>query len=537
MDGGHYGYRTPGQPAALGRGRARATSPSSSAPATAAPAASWSTRAACCPRSIAAALLEADAGTRQINFFPITRKGAAFRTEYKVLLASDDPWFRPVDVTRRARRLGLRRRLVRRGRRRPRLPRPDHRPDLPGRAQGAQGRDGEGRLRDRRRPDRGPQVAGRRHPGRRPAGPDRAGRGRQASTAVAELCPRRRARSSAPGPLWVLHADRGRRRSRRCDALKRRATRGSASRPSGSSAATAARTATSSTRSPRPSSRPPPLAHLDALLPLAADPDAGVRRELILALRNLPTDKVGEALKTLAAVLGRPGPLVPRGARPGAREPRERLPRRASSTARCTATSTSTRPARHGQVALPPYFPVDRNEAYIAAGTPDLPASALSKTLGLAWRLHRPEVLPLLGRILPKLASPELQQAADDVLAPDQRPRGGGRRGRAGRRRPTTRSASGSSWRPSARKLDGDWRDAEDRPAGRSRLIEARSNDPELAARRGSRWPPRPATPATRGDLESFARDDKAARGGPGRRRRGARRASRPAGPISSSIA
>ena len=31
----------------------------------------------------------------------MTRKGAAFRTEYKVFLSSDDPWFRPVDMTRR----------------------------------------------------------------------------------------------------------------------------------------------------------------------------------------------------------------------------------------------------------------------------------------------------------------------------------------------------------------------------------------------------------------------------------------------------
>ena len=46
----------------------------------------------------------------------------------------------------------------------------------------------------------------------------------------------------------------------------------------------------------------PPLAaeaHLDALKPLADDPDAGVRLELILALRDLPTDKVGDTLKTL----------------------------------------------------------------------------------------------------------------------------------------------------------------------------------------------------------------------------------------------
>ena len=34
-----------------------------------------------------------------VNFFPITRRGAAFRTEAKVFLTSDDPWFRPVDAT------------------------------------------------------------------------------------------------------------------------------------------------------------------------------------------------------------------------------------------------------------------------------------------------------------------------------------------------------------------------------------------------------------------------------------------------------
>ena len=72
---------------------------------------------------------------------------------------------------------------------------------------------------------------------------------------------------------------------------------------------------------------------------------------------------------------------------------------------------------RADKVALPPYFPVDRNEAFIPTGTPDLPVSGLSKTLGLAWRLHSASVLPELGRILPKLASPELQQGADDVLA------------------------------------------------------------------------------------------------------------------------
>src|SRR5262249_47022530 len=69
-----------------------------------------------------------------------------------------------------------------------------------------------------------------------------------------------------------------------------------------------------------------------------------------------------------------------------------------------------------GQVALPPYFPADRNEAFVPAGAKDLPTNALSKTLGLGWRLHRPEFLTLIGRLLPALEAPALQQAADDVL-------------------------------------------------------------------------------------------------------------------------
>ncbi len=71
---------------------------------------------------------------------------------------------------------------------------------------------------------------------------------------------------------------------------------------------------------------------------------------------------------------------------------------------------------KNGMIAVPPYFPADRNEAYIKVGTPDLPSNALGKTLGLAWRLHRPEALPLIARVLPGLEAAELKGAADDVL-------------------------------------------------------------------------------------------------------------------------
>ena len=136
------------------------------------------------------------------------------------------------------------------------------------------------------------------------------------------------------------------------------------------------------------------------LLAMADDPDAGVRRELILAFRNLPTDKVGDALRKLAASWDGQDRwyLEALGL---ALEKRESDFLSSLFDGTLYGDLDLEQSGRNGKVALPPYFPVDRNEAYIAAGTPDLPATALSKYLGLAWRLHRREVLPLLERIFP----------------------------------------------------------------------------------------------------------------------------------------
>src|SRR4029077_8528258 len=54
----------------------------------------------------------------------------------------------------------------------------------------------------------------------------------------------------------------------------------------------------------KPEAKQPPaaLTNLSTLKRLANDSDAGVRRELILAFRNLPTDAVGDSLIKLAAL-------------------------------------------------------------------------------------------------------------------------------------------------------------------------------------------------------------------------------------------
>ena len=156
-------------------------------------------------------------------------------------------------------------------------------------------------------------------------------------------------------------------------------------------------------------------ANLKHLLPLANDPDPGVRRELILAFRDLPSSKVGEALKTLAK--GWDGQdrwyLEALGL---ALENRESFLLSELFDGKLYGDLDLDRAGKDGQIAVPPYFPADRNEAYIKMGTPDLPSNALGKTLGLAWRLHRPEALPLIGKVLASLDAPELKQAADDVL-------------------------------------------------------------------------------------------------------------------------
>ncbi len=137
---------------------------------------------------------------------------------------------------------------------------------------------------------------------------------------------------------------------------------------------------------------------------------------MILALRNLPTDKVGDALQKLAANWDGQDRwyLEALGLALDNRE-NDYLSKLFDGSLYGDLGDLEV-VGRNGNVALPPYFPVDRNEAFIAVGTPDLPVNALSKYLGLAWRVHKRAVLPVLERIAPHLRSPELQQAVDDIL-------------------------------------------------------------------------------------------------------------------------
>ena len=118
---------------------------------------------------------------------------------------------------------------------------------------------------------------------------------------------------------------------------------------------------------------------------------------------------------------------------------------------------------KQADVALPPYFPVDRNEAFIPAGTPDRPTTALSKYLGLCWRLHRGESLLFLARCLPALTAPGLQEAGDDILGQIKDPRAARVTAEQALKAPTLGHKQ-ELLGLLARKLDGPWNASRNEP-------------------------------------------------------------------------
>jgi putative membrane-bound dehydrogenase-like protein len=467
MDGGKYGYRTPGSPRHWGE-EVPGNVPKLVGTGNGSPCGIMLYEGSLLPEPFRNALMEADAGTRQINLFPLTRQGAAYRTEAKVFLRSADPWFRPVDATAapdgavfvadwydagvgghafRDQTTGRIYRVTPKGAT-PKAPTYDF-----GTTAGLIAALGS------------PAVATR----------DAAFRGlSERLKAEADATVRDEARAAVrtlatTGPevlraraLWVLAATGdldpvlALLKDREGDPRLRE----QAVRILGRDVARVGHVEASNDAAKAATDRRPAEAHLEAILPLADDPDAGVRRELILALRDLPTAKVGPALRTLAArwdgqdrwyleALG----LALRG--------RDSAFLAELFDGSLYGDLDLASLGAVGAVALPPYFPVDRNEAFLATSDPaPPPANALSRTLGLVWQVHPAEALPLLTRVLPALKAPELQQAADDALMQVTDPAGAvalanllGQPGADPARRRQVLATL-------ARKLEGDWKAA-----------------------------------------------------------------------------
>ncbi|MDX2035260.1 MAG: c-type cytochrome [Isosphaeraceae bacterium] len=406
MEGGQYGYRTPGSSRHWGEDTPGPV-PKLVGTGNGSPCGLMVYEGTLLPEEYRNSLYEAEAGPRVINYFPLSRHGAAFRTVHKVMLSSKDPWFRPVDVTAapdgsvfvadwydagvgghafRDQTTGRIYRITPKG-------------SNPGRAI-VDFSTIPGLIDALKSPNTATRDVARRLLIERKD---------EAHEALRELGmksdnPAYRARAA-----WVLFGTFGEAVGLYAIADKDPAIRELGVRMLGRDVATNGKV-----EGGKPAARPAE-SNLDALIALADDADAGVRRELILALRNIETEKVGDALRKLTAAWDGQDRwyLEALGLALQGREPAF-VASLFDGKLFGAMDLDSTRD--DGTVALPPYFPADRNEAYIQAGTPDGKANAVSKTLGLAWRLRRGEALELIAKILPELRAPELRQAADDVL-------------------------------------------------------------------------------------------------------------------------
>jgi putative membrane-bound dehydrogenase-like protein len=505
MDGGHYGYKTPGSPRHWGED-VPGNVPKLVGTGNGSPCGIMVYEGELLPREYRGAVLEVDAGTRQVDFFPLTRKGAAFRTQYKVFLGGDDPWFRPVDACAAPdgsvfvadwydagvgghafsdQTTGRIFRVAPKGHKSQKV-----QADLA---------TIDGLIAALKSPNIATQDAARR--GLIARGKDAAVTAAVGNLAVHDPDPIYRARG-----FWVWHAIEG-------DPVLLAALTGEAGRSDPRIREQAVRMLGRDCRenghveyqSGAVKEPPAALKHFAVMLAMAVDPDPGVRRELILALRNLPTENVGEALRVLAASWDGQDRwyLEALGL---ALEKRESGYLSTLFDGALYGELDLEQAGKRGKVALPPYFPVDRNEAFIETGTPELPATAVSKYLGLAWRIHRREVVPVLERIVPHLRAPELQQAADDVLARMNEPETAELVARVAEktREPVHKR---ELFALLARGLAREWNAAHTRPKVTA-IIEAAIADPETrqqgialaAATRDGRY---------RGVLEGFAEDAK----------------------------
>ena len=366
------------------------------------------------PQKYFGAIFQIDSGTRQINVHPLQRHSAGFRSDYEVLLKGDDAWFRPVDLSVA----------------------PDgsvlvcdwYDAGVGGNHFSDQTTGRIYRLTSTSKPES--TSASRLNDGRRrlasnPAAaltsPNAAIRlaahdilvlqGEAARAALLKLYqngqPHERARAlcvlhdipqtGIADTIAALRDSEARIREAALQLLGRDATREQVLAPP------TARTG-----------KPPATEYLDQLLPLAKDPDAGVRRALLMAIRNVPSNVLGNALAQLAASWdGRDRYYL--------EALRAALIHRDARELRSLFDQLADKALESGwdasPVAVPPYYPIGTNDAFLRPGEQLPPANAASRVAGLAWALQSTEALPALDRILARNTSPAVDEAVTIALS------------------------------------------------------------------------------------------------------------------------
>ena len=406
MDGGNYGYKSPGSSRQFAE-EVPGVVPKLVGTGNGSPTGILVYEGDLFPEKFRGAVIQLDAGTHQVNFFPLVRRGAAFRSEYHVLLRGEDRWFRPVDATVAPdgslylcdwydAGVGGNRfsdqdtgRIYRL---RPTGSEPrDKMPDF-------------GSLAGQIEALRSPNVASR--------------------FAARKLLIKRGGEARAP-LLTVFRSGRPHERARALLTLSKLPQTGQRDASAALKdtdprirelalhiLAQDFRDPNVAAQAANPVTQPATGVLLD-LLPLARDADAGVRRELILALRDVETSAAGEALLKLAAAWdGRDRYYLEAlhlALRHRKRQFLGKLFRRF--TERALAEGWGDEP-----VALPPYFPITTNDAFLHMEDELPPANAASKLIGLAWVLRSNKALPALRAILEENDSPEIARGADMAI-------------------------------------------------------------------------------------------------------------------------
>ncbi len=405
MDGGEYGYQHPDStrhwaeelpgiiPKLVGTGNG-------------APSGLIVYEGSMLPEQYYGAVLQVDAGTHQVNLHPLVRYGAGFRSDYDVLLKGDDDWFRPVDVSVAA----------------------------DGSLFVCDWYDagvGGNRFSDQTTGRIYRVSAATANQSTLTFDGDNAAEALQSPNPVARLAAHdqlvRQGAGSRDELLELLQDANPVVRARALHVLHALPTTGDAD-------------VAEALRDPNPRIRETSLdllsqsdqnnisnQNLDKILPLVDDADAGVRRALLLAISNEPTkgptEGISVELQKLAAAWDGRDRFYLEALRVALihREPDfiQHLFNSLVSTA--IEAGWDEQP-----IAVPPYYPVGSNDAFLRPQDELPPANSASRVIGLAWVLQRREALPAMEQLLSHNHSPSVEQAASLALAGIADPAAGG---------------------------------------------------------------------------------------------------------------
>ncbi len=148
---------------------------------------------------------------------------------------------------------------------------------------------------------------------------------------------------------------------------------------------------------------------LTRILALSKDSDAGVRRVILEAIRDLPTSTIGPVLQQLAADWDGTDRYYLEALRAALVNRESGFVRQLIRNLGEHAVASSW---NNDPIALPPFYPIGSNDAFLRPQDQLPPSNEASRVIGLIWSLRRADTLPILKSILEMNQSPSVEHAA-----------------------------------------------------------------------------------------------------------------------------